>query len=160
MAGKNLIIECDVALIHAAYLLTCLVVEDKRLSNNAQDPEAQAIAEAIAAVQANNRIRKNSSLPPLTEFTMPFMTMKGAEPTMYTITVTADLLSAIETGSYPDEAVVVKRAMPSWKVAGQFIVGNNTGMEALNRRRIIMGDLDAFRRLVRELRRPLHPMFA
>ncbi|KAF8889242.1 hypothetical protein BD779DRAFT_1379576, partial [Infundibulicybe gibba] len=72
-------------------------------------PEPQLIAEAIAAFRQNNRARHFRCLPPLESQVFPAITMVGTVPTFYKITITLDLLLAVEAGVYPEGATIVHK---------------------------------------------------
>lgn len=80
---------------------------DKTLSNT--NPEAQVIAEAIAAFQENNKIRRRLHLSSEKEQIIPCITMLGTCPTFYLFCVTHDLAEAVRLGEEPDEISIVKR---------------------------------------------------
>ena len=65
-----------------------LVQEDKR-DLEIMDPEPQLTAEAIAAVQSNNRTRDRLGLDPFDVNVMAGITMAGTSPTFFQIPVTS-----------------------------------------------------------------------
>jgi hypothetical protein len=78
-----------------------LVQGDKRLLS-LKDPEPQVVAEAIAAYALNNKVRVTAlNLLPLAAVTLPAITMVGTNPIFYKITVTAQLSTAVQQGTYP-----------------------------------------------------------
>jgi hypothetical protein len=85
---------------------------DKRLLS-LKDPEPQVVAEAIAAYALNNKVRVMSlNLPPLAAVTLPAITMVGTSPIFYKITVTAELSTAVQQGTYPATKTRVFRYIP------------------------------------------------
>ncbi|EJU03398.1 hypothetical protein DACRYDRAFT_21583 [Dacryopinax primogenitus] len=159
MCGKAVTTETDVALIHPSLLLLLIAVEDKPFTP-LKYPEPQVIAEAIAAFQYNNERRRDMGLDPLSAWSVPCMTMRGATPTLYVVDVTDELSRAIIHGDYPETATTVRRCKGSWlKGSGDWVVTSG-GIEKKGFRRAMFRDLDAFRLLARELRAPLHPIFA
>ena len=91
------------------YLL--LVQEDKR-HLEIVDAEFQLIAEAIAAVQSNNRTRNLLGLDPLDVKVMAGITMTGTSPTFFKIPVTFELTEAVRLGEYPAVPTVVAMHRP------------------------------------------------
>lgn len=84
---------------------------DKTLSNT--HPEAQVIAEAIAAFQENNKIRKRLHLCPENSQLIPCITMLGTYPTFYLFKVTKELAEAVRDGEEPEEnSIVLRYAIP------------------------------------------------
>lgn len=93
-------------------MILLLVHVDERLSN-LKDPEPQVIAEAIAAFAANNKVRVTSlGLAPLTSAIFPAITMIGTNPIFYKIFVTAELSTAVQHGTYPENETQVSRYIP------------------------------------------------
>ena len=70
------------------------------------------VAEAIAAFQRNNRVRKESGLSPLDSKVMPGITMTGTFPTFFKVCVSTELVLAIESGQYPATPTIVEMHVP------------------------------------------------
>ena len=62
------------------------------------NPEAQAIAEAIAAFQDNNKIRLNFDRAIKTSQIIPCITMLGTYLTFYLSNITQELAEAVRNG--------------------------------------------------------------
>ena len=119
-----------------------LVQEDKRLTS-LKDPEAQVIAEAIAAFAVNNKVRVTSlNLPPLAVATIPAITMVGTYPIFYKITVTAQLSTAVQQGTYPEAETRVLRYIPILPRR------QSQGMRPLENRAEILACLEAFKQFL------------
>ena len=67
-----------------------------------RDPEPQIVVKAVAAYQANNKVRATSlNLPPLSTITFPAISMIGTKLIFYKITVTPEINNAVQEGIYP-----------------------------------------------------------
>ncbi|KAH9012853.1 hypothetical protein EDB83DRAFT_323952 [Lactarius deliciosus] len=109
------------------------------------DPEAQLIAQAIAAFQYNNRLLLRIGKAPIRVKAIPGIIILGTTPTFYKITVTQDLVDAIETSQYPANPTTVHRLVPP--VDDLDGLGRD-GMQPLNNRTVILGLFEAFRQFV------------
>ncbi|KAJ7508640.1 hypothetical protein B0H11DRAFT_2169221 [Mycena galericulata] len=100
--------QTDVCLLQCRPTLVLLVlVEDKVLAIPTSDPQAHAIAEAIAAFEFNNQKRVSLGREPLASMTIPCITMSGTRPTFYLVPVTRELSEAVAVGQYPSSETVV-----------------------------------------------------
>jgi hypothetical protein len=119
-----------------------LVQEDKRLLS-LKDPEPQVIAGAIAAFSVNNKVRVTSlNLAPLVTTTFPAITMVGTNPIFYKITVTAQLSTAVQQGTYPVNETRVLRYIPILPRR------QSLGMRPLENRVEILACLEAFKQFL------------
>jgi len=84
-----------------------IVSTSKTLMNT--NPEAQVIAEAIAAFQENNKINVKFDLPINNEQLIPCITMIGTYPTFYLFNVTKKLADAVKNGEEPTDITYIKR---------------------------------------------------
>jgi hypothetical protein len=115
---------------------------DKRLSS-LKEPEPQVIAEAIAAFAANNKVRVTSlNLAPLAAATFPAITMVGTSPIFYKITVTAQLSTAVQQGTYPEHETRVLRYIPV------FPRRQSLGMRPLENRVEVLACSEAFKQFL------------
>ncbi|KAF8872397.1 hypothetical protein BD779DRAFT_1613824 [Infundibulicybe gibba] len=131
-----------------------LLAQEDKSHINLQDPEAQLIAEAIAAFQTNNKKRTDQLfLDPLEEWLMtaldepptsifPGITMFRTFPRFYKIRVTAELDQCVRHGTYPATKTTVYRHTP--RVPGRSI----DGMKPLDNRKHILQCYEAFKRFV------------
>lgn len=124
------------------YLL--LVQEDKR-HLEIVDPEPQLIAEAIAAVQSNNRTRDLLGVDPLNIKVMAGITMTGTSPTFFKIPVTLELIEAVQRGEYPATPTVVAMHRPEVPRPTRRL---SEGMRPLDNRRCILACFEAFKQFV------------
>lgn len=69
--------ETGVCLIHRLNSIVLLVVQEASTGQSSCEPEAQVIAEAIAAFQHNNEKRLDLGLQSLESMTIPCITMVG-----------------------------------------------------------------------------------
>lgn len=113
-------------------------------TSSKKDCEAQLIAGAIAAFQANNAVRMSQELEELEEMVFPGIVMTCARPTFYVIPVTRALNKAVVAGAYPTHVTRVTRCnVPSQNIA--------EGMEVLAYRRTALQYLVAFKTLAKDL---------
>ena len=121
-----------------------LVQEDKRFLEQG-DPEAQVIAEAIAAFQTNNLRRAMAGQPTVNAQVMPAITMNGTAPTFYKVDVTSALVEAIEGAQYPEHVTIVHKLIPPVQqpVELQF-----HGMRPLDNRHVILSCFEAFKQFL------------
>jgi hypothetical protein len=142
MCGEIVFAKTDVCLMDASSEILLLVQEDKT-HINPSDPEAQLMAEAIAAFQENNTKRVNDLfLEPLEMQVIPGITMVGTFPRFYKIKVTADLDQCIRFGQYPETQTVVYRHTP--RVPRR----RSDGMRPLDNRKLVLRCYEAFKKFV------------
>jgi hypothetical protein len=143
MCSEFVLATTDVCLMDVSSEILLLVQEDKMHISNTSDPEAQLIANAIAAFQANNAIRVNHLfLEPLEKQVIPGITMVGTFPIFYKIEVTADLDRSIRFGQYPKTKTVVYRHTP--RVPSR----RDRGMRPLDNRKLVLRCYEAFKKFV------------
>jgi len=141
ICGVSSFAQTDVCVMDDNEVLL-LVQEDKRLLS-LKDPEPQVVAEAIAAYALNNKVRVTSlNLPPLPAVTLPAITMVGTNPIFYKITVTAELSTAVQQGTYPTTETRVLRYIPVLPRR------HSLGMRPLENRVEILACLEAFKRFL------------
>ncbi|KAF8240065.1 hypothetical protein L208DRAFT_1352965 [Tricholoma matsutake] len=141
ICGVSSFAQTDVCVMDDNEVLL-LVQEDKRLLS-LKDPEPQVVAEAIAAYALNNKVRVTSlNLPSLPAITLPAITMIGTNPIFYKITVTAELSSAVQQGTYPTTETRVFRYIPVLPRR------HSLGMRPLENRVEILACLEAFKRFL------------
>jgi len=142
MCGEYTHAKTDVCIINDVEILLLLQEDKSHISQI--DPEPQIIAEAIAAFQHNNTIRKKDlQIEPLQSITFPCITMIGTYPTFYKITITEELDTAIRHGSYPLNETIVQRFDP--------LIGTrrySNGMRPLDNRKRILKCFEAFRKFM------------
>jgi hypothetical protein len=142
ICGVSSLAQTDICVMDDNEVLL-LVQEDKRLLS-VKDPEPQVIAEAIAAYAVNNKVRVGSlNLAPLTAVTLPAITMIGTNPIFYKITVTAELSTAVQQGTYPVTETRVLRYIPVLPRR------QSLGMRPLENRVEILACLEAFKQFLR-----------
>jgi len=117
-----------------------LVQEDKRdLEQRGLDPQAQLIAEAIAAFQENVKIHG------LKETVIPGIVMIGTFPIFYKTPVTQELADAVTHGTFPAERITVYSHTP---VLPRLQRRLNEGMRLLDNRQIILQCYEAFKKFI------------
>ncbi|KAF8128134.1 hypothetical protein EV363DRAFT_1418142 [Boletus edulis] len=97
--------KSDVCLVdreHGFEDILLVVQEDKRfIGVQDVDPEAQLIAQAIAAFSINNKQRASAGKDPIDATDIHGITMFGTITAFYKIPVTKDLVQHIALGTYP-----------------------------------------------------------
>jgi hypothetical protein len=146
ICGYHSLAKADVCVMdQTAQGILLLVQEDKRYLEQA-DPEAQLVAQAIAAFQINSRhLVDNMGHPALQQATIPGISMVGTVPTFYKAHITATLVDAVETGQYPPRATIIHRFRPPVVRPAQFLA---EGMRPLDNRAVIIRCFEAFRQFV------------
>jgi hypothetical protein len=122
-----------------------LLVQENKRHMESKNSEPQLIAAAIAAFQSNNSHLKRLERQPLAQKTIPGITMVGSTPTFYKITVTQDLIDAIQVGEYPGTPTTVhKLLLPVADITEltQF------GMRTLDNRAVILSCFEAFKQFL------------
>ena len=140
----NRVAQTDVCLLYRPSLVLLVLVEDKTIFNKT-NPEAQVVAEAIAAFQSNNAKRGASGLPPLNAMTIPCITMTGTRPTFYLVPVTQNLSDAIILGQYPATQTQVLKCVTTRVHART----TSEGMENVEYRKLALKRLLAFKALAK-----------
>ena len=110
-----------------------------------KDPEPQIVVKAIAAYEANNKVRATSlSLPPLSTITFPAISMIGTNIIFYKITVTSGLSAAFQ-----------QRRCPGWEDGGSLVQyvpvlpqRHGLGMRPLENRVEILACMEAFKQFM------------
>ncbi|EJU01725.1 hypothetical protein DACRYDRAFT_22148 [Dacryopinax primogenitus] len=146
ISGTMKTVTPDIVLIRAQDRIICLVCEDKR-EDQPKDPQAQVIAEAIAAFQCNNEQRLESGLKKLKQWTVPCITIKGTEPALYMVPVTKELNVAVMQGQYPNHVTRVKSCIMPWNEPKSRL--GRTDMTHVAFRREALRMLVCFKNLVR-----------
>ncbi|KAJ7583345.1 hypothetical protein C8J56DRAFT_207455 [Mycena floridula] len=142
MCGELVFVKTDVCLMDADSSLLLLVQEDKS-HMNPSDPEAQLVAEAIAAFQHNNKKRVDELfLDPLVQQVIPGITMVGTFPRFYKIHVTTQLDHCIRHGEHPAATTMVYRHTP--RVPRR----RSEGMKPLENRELVLRCYEAFKQFV------------
>jgi hypothetical protein len=104
----------DVCIETTELSIKLLVQEDKNYNygNNrmTQNPEAQLVAEAVAAFQENARIYKRLGRRAIPSSQLiPGIIMLGTCPTFYQIRVTSELADYVKHGEQPSTKTTVKK---------------------------------------------------
>jgi hypothetical protein len=112
ICGTDLHATTDVCVIDRNLRILLLLLQEDKRHMDSKNPEPQLIAEAIAAFQSNNQRLQSIGRQPLAQKTIPCITMVGSTPTFYKITVTQDLIDAIQIGEYPRSPTTVDKLLP------------------------------------------------
>ncbi|KIM72819.1 hypothetical protein PILCRDRAFT_737507 [Piloderma croceum F 1598] len=136
--------QTDVCMIDRNLGILLLVQEDKRHMES-KNPEPQLIAKAIAAFQSNNLRLQSLGRQPLAQKTIPGITMVGSTPTFYKITVTQNLIDAIQVGEYTGTATTVHKLLPPVADITELA---RLGMRSLDNRTVILSCFEAFRQFL------------
>ncbi|KAF5327560.1 hypothetical protein D9619_004824 [Psilocybe cf. subviscida] len=145
ICGSRVLAKTDGAVIdcvgHQPYYVL-LVQEDTQLyDNGGLNPEAQLVAQAIAAFHRNNRVRDLIGLPALDSQTFPAIIMFCTAPVFYFVTVTKVLADAVQAGVYPSEATIVRKFFSPVGLTAK-------SMFSLENRWVLFGYFEAFRRFL------------
>jgi hypothetical protein len=135
--------KTDVCIIDRDEILL-LVQEDKR-HKEPGDPRPQLVAEAIAAVQSNNEVRRRAGSAELDFKMMPGIILIGTSPTFFKIPVTRDLMQAVQRGHFPATPTIVAMHQPSLPRPLRRL---GEGMRPLDNRRTILACYEAFKQFV------------
>ena len=122
-----------------------LVVQENKRQLGIVDPEPQLIADAIAAVQYNNRTRDLMGLDPLDVKVMAGISMTGTFHAFFKIPVTLELIKAIQIGECPATPTVVAIHRPAVPRPNYCL---SEGMCPLDNRRSILACFEAFKQFV------------
>lgn len=144
ICGEQCHAKSDVCIVDSDDILL-LVQEDKR-HKESKDPQAQLVAETIAAFQANNS-RRTFILGqnPLSAKVIPGIILKGSSPTFYKVPVTAELSQAVVLGQYPDKPTIVYAHLPVIPRPARRL---SEGMKPLDNRASILACYEAFKRFL------------
>ncbi|TEB23377.1 hypothetical protein FA13DRAFT_1420359 [Coprinellus micaceus] len=146
ICGESRHAKADVCLIDEQDIVL-LVQEGKRQTSPGEDPEPQLIAAAVAAFTLNIRNRvENLGIPPLPSKLFAGISLTGTAPVFYKINVTAELVTAISGGGYPETLTVVYAHLPVVPRRPHRRWGE--GMKPLDNRRVILSCYEAFKRFV------------
>jgi len=148
ICGTPMSAKTDVCLLFERSEIVLVVQEDKRQLEERGDPEAQLIAEAIAAFQSNNKELVLAGLPPIKQRLIPGIVMNGTAPVFYKILVTRDLADAVMFGVFPLTPTTVYFHVP---VVPRPYGRSNEGMKPLDNRRIVLGCFEAFKKFIRDI---------
>jgi hypothetical protein len=122
-----------------------LLVQEDRRHLEYVDAEPQLIAEAIAAFQYNNAIRRAIPLPELDFRMMAGIVMSGTSPSFFKVPVTQELADAVRRGQFPATPTVVARHLPEVPRPQRRL---SEGMRSLDSRRAILACFEAFKQFV------------
>jgi hypothetical protein len=139
MCFQECFAQTDVCILSGEHILL-LVQEDKRDLQTI--PNAQLVAEAIAAFTSNNMRRQALGKDPVAESTISGIIMRATSPLFYKIHVTQDLVACISEGKRPDLPTDVLMYVPVLPD------GPNLGMIIPRNRRVILQCYEAFRAIV------------
>lgn len=101
MCGNVVSAQTNVSIVQSRANGNILLIEENKTRDSTKNPEPQLIAEAIAAFQFNNVVRRDRGLQCLASMTFPCIIMVGNQPTFYLVPVTQALSDAVCRGEYP-----------------------------------------------------------
>jgi len=136
--------QTDLCLIQGSSTILLVIQEDKSIFSH-KDPEAQVIAEAIAAFQYNNLNRDRAGFDTVESMIIPAITMIGTRPIFYKIPVTQALSDAVARAQYPAFQTTVFKCTVIPRSRHQ-----SEGMEAPEFRQDILKHYNAFKAVARE----------
>jgi len=138
------IAQTDLCLIQGSSTILLIIQEDKT-GFSQKDPEAQVIAEAIAAFQHNNLSRDRAGLDTVESMTIPAITMIGTRPIFYKIPVTQALSDAVARAQYPAFQTTVFKC-----IVNPLSRHQSDGMEVPEFRQDILKHYNAFKAVAKE----------
>ena len=141
--------QTDVCLVHSPTFVLLLLVEYKTLLTNKVNAEAQVIAEAVAALQFNNKKRADHGLDSLDTMTIPCVVMTGTRPIFYLVPVTGELSNAVIAGQYPATQTRVLRCVTTAEHTATQIWCATTGMEDTEYRKLALKRFPSFKALAK-----------
>ncbi|KAK0187221.1 hypothetical protein F5146DRAFT_767307 [Armillaria mellea] len=145
ICGESRRAKTDVCLLMNRSEIILLVQEDKRNMEEAGDPEAQLIAEAIATFQSNKKKRALTGVPVRDACLIPGIVMIGTAPIFYKILATKKLADAVAFGIFPPDPTVVHRHVPSVPRPTRRL---SEGMKPLDNRAIILRCFEGFKKFI------------
>ncbi|KAH9160698.1 hypothetical protein EDB89DRAFT_866818 [Lactarius sanguifluus] len=147
ISGRSKYAQPNICIIDRSHHNCLLLVqENKRFRpGNQAVPQAQLIAEAIAAFTHNNHLLQHAGQETLDVHQLPWLVPL---PTFYKICVTSDLKNGVDGGMYPLEATNVFAHAPLSHLPGDPIENYNEGMKPLENRDVILRCYEAFREFV------------
>jgi hypothetical protein len=119
-----------------------LLVQVVKCYSDTGDCEAQVFANAVAAIQFQNKLLRCAGLPPMNTKVLPGIIMGGSTPIFYKIDITAALVEAVETGQYPTQVTITHKLDPP--VAGL----RAEGMRSLDNRAVLLSCFEAFKQFM------------
>ncbi|KAL0958667.1 hypothetical protein HGRIS_013999 [Hohenbuehelia grisea] len=141
MGGQMVDAKADVSIMNGQYYI--LVAQEDKRFGTLEDPEAQVIAECIAAFAYNQMLRqKTPGAAQVKSETISAITMVGTTATFYRVNVTQSLLDSLVTLSYPAEETVVMRYMPPVPEPQRY---PDEGMAPLGNRCVVLQCFEAFK---------------
>jgi len=148
ICGDTRTAQTDVCIMRRRGGFLLLMQEDKRLIS-IRDPEPQVIAEAIAAFQENNKIRRNNNIQKLDEMIIPCITMVGTFPRFYLVPVTKELSDCVIDAQYPPNITTILSYIP--KIPRRV----SDGMKPIENRKKILQCFEAFKKFVDDMEKEL-----
>jgi hypothetical protein len=142
ICGEQCYAKTDVCVVDKEDDIILLVHEDKR-NKERKDPEAQLVAQAIAAFQTINtrRTRVLGQLA-LDDIVIPGIILVGSSPTFYYISVTKELARAVAQGMFPATQTTLYAHLPAVPRPARRL---SEGMKPLDNRRHILACYNTFR---------------
>jgi hypothetical protein len=129
--------QLDICVVDHTKAISLVVKVDGHLRGS--DPEARLISGAIAAFHNDNLMRvKRFGTDPLTSMVMRGIVVDGTMPTFYQIPITAELVTAIESGEQPEHETIVGVYRPE-------VPRPEEGMKPLDNRSIIFSCYEALK---------------
>jgi hypothetical protein len=146
--GESKYARADACILNDKNEIILLVHEDKEHLDDANDPEPQLIAEAIAAFGENKYKFGRSWYKRLQSKTMPGIILNGNTPISYKVPVSDDLVDAVSRGLYPQQETVVLAHRPLLPPRPLMPYYGDRCMKPLDNRRVILSCIEAFKQFV------------
>ena len=110
--GNNRFSQTDVSIIRIKREELLMLLQESKPLSLTEDAESQVIAQAIAAFQVNNRIRRDYGHNLLDRMVFPCISMCGTYPNFYLVPVTMNLSDCVSEVTYPSDRTLVLRHIP------------------------------------------------
>lgn len=119
--------------------------QDADYDDSVSCAEAQLFAQAIAVFQQHSRALRRLRLPSCDTEVIPALLMKGSEPVLYKIEITAGLVECVQSARVPPRVTAVQRlVLPS----GRPSLRSVEGMRPLDNRATMLGGVQALKALL------------
>lgn len=136
--------QTDLCFMQEGSSTILLVIQEDKTVFSGKDPEAQVIAEGIAAFQYNNAARSRAGLDRFESMVIPAIIVIGTRPIFYKVHVTQALSDAVAMAQYPATQTTVLKCIVAPR-SGRV----SEGMEVPEFRQDILKYYEAFRKMAK-----------
>ena len=136
--------QTDLCFMQEGSSTILLIIQEDKTVFSSKDPEAQVIAEGIAAFQYNNAARDRAGLNRFESMVIPAIIVIGTRPIFYKVHVTQALSDAVAMAQYPATQTTVLKCIVAPR-SGRV----SEGMEVPEFRQDILKYYEAFRKMAK-----------